>query len=73
MRVGVDLVSGIVVGVLIGLALDRWLDTGPWLMLLFFVLGSAAGISNVMRTARKMESESAAQRRTTSPDDRTLS
>ena len=61
-RVGVDLVSGIVVGVLIGLALDRWLGTGPWLMLVFFLLGSAAGISNVMRTARKLESEAAARR-----------
>ncbi len=61
-RVGVDLVSGIVVGVLIGLALDKWLGTGPWLMLVFFILGSAAGITNVMRSARKMESEAAARR-----------
>lgn len=62
MRIGIDLVSGIVVGVLIGLGLDRWLGTGPWLMLVFFVLGSAAGVSNVMRSARKMEADAAAQR-----------
>ena len=62
-RVAVDLVAGIIVGVLIGLALDSWLGTRPWLMLLFFVLGAAAGIMNVMRTARRMEDDAAAQRK----------
>ena len=62
-RVAVDLVAGIVVGVLIGWALDRWLDTRPWLMLLFFVLGAAAGITNVMRTARQIEKDVAARRK----------
>ena len=37
------------VGVGIGLLLDRWLDTGPWFLLLFFVLGAAAGMLNVYR------------------------
>jgi ATP synthase protein I len=68
-RVGVDLVSGVVVGVVIGLVLDRWLGTAPWLMLVFFILGSAAGIMNVMRTARRMESDRAAQAGTRPPDD----
>ena len=68
-RVGVDLVSGIVVGVLIGLALDKWLGTGPWLMLVFFILGSAAGITNVMRSARRMETEAAARRDARTPAD----
>ena len=48
-RVGVELVSALVVGVGIGLLLDRWLGTKPWLFLLFFVAGSAAGILNVYR------------------------
>lgn len=49
MRVGVELVAALAVGVGIGLLLDRWLGTAPWLLLLFFVLGSAAGILNVFR------------------------
>ena len=49
-RIGIELVAGVVVGVLIGWALDRWLDTAPWLMVLFFFLGSAAGMINVYRT-----------------------
>jgi len=48
-RAGVEVVSALVVGVVIGLLLDRWLGTWPWLFLLFFVAGSAAGILNVYR------------------------
>ena len=54
-RVAVDLVAGVAVGVGIGWVLDRWLGTSPWLLVVFFVLGSAAGIMNVMRTARQLE------------------
>ncbi len=49
LRIGVELVAALAVGVVIGLLLDRWLDTTPWLLLLFFLLGSAAGIMNVFR------------------------
>ena len=48
-RAGVEVVSALVVGILIGFGLDRWLGTWPWLFLLFFVAGSAAGILNVYR------------------------
>lgn len=51
-RVGVELVSAIMVGTAIGWALDYWLDTQPWLMLVFLVLGGAAGIMNVYRMAK---------------------
>lgn len=49
MRAGVEVVSALVVGVGLGYALDRWLGTWPWLFLVFFVLGSAAGVMNVYR------------------------
>ena len=49
LRAGVEVVSALVVGVVLGLVLDRWLGTKPWLFLLFFVLGSAAGVLNVYR------------------------
>ena len=48
-RIGVDLVAALVVGVGIGVLLDRWLGTSPWFLLLFFVLGAAAGMLNVYR------------------------
>lgn len=51
LRIGVELVGALIVGGGIGLLLDRWLDTTPWLMLVFFLLGAAAGFMNVYRTA----------------------
>ena len=48
-RAGVELVSALGVGVFLGVVLDRWLGTWPWLFLLFFVLGGAAGVMNVFR------------------------
>ena len=51
-RVGVELVSAVAIGLGIGWLLDQWLDTRPWLMLVFIFLGGAAGILNVYRMAR---------------------
>ncbi|HER26679.1 MAG TPA: AtpZ/AtpI family protein [Rhodospirillales bacterium] len=56
MRVGSELVSALIVGVVIGLLLDNWLDTGPWFFVLFFFLGAAAGVLNVYRAASSMGS-----------------
>jgi ATP synthase protein I len=52
LRVGLELVVAIVVAVLIGWALDKWLGTRPWGMIGFFFLGVAAGMVNVYRTVR---------------------
>ena len=52
-KVGVDLVVGVGVGAGIGWSLDWWLGTGPWLLALFLILGFAAGLMNVIRTANK--------------------
>lgn len=49
-RVGVELVSALVVAVAIGWALDRWLHTMPLFLGLFVLLGGAAGVLNVWRT-----------------------
>ncbi len=49
LRIGTELVSALIVGVGIGLLLDYWLGTKPWLLMLFFVLGGAAGVLNVFR------------------------
>lgn len=52
MRVGVELVSAVAIGVAIGWFLDSQFGTRPWLMLVFIFLGGAAGILNVYRMAR---------------------
>ena len=49
LRVGVELVAALVVGVAIGWLLDRWLGTRPVFLGIFVLLGGAAGIRNVWR------------------------
>ncbi len=48
-RVGVELVSALLVGLAIGWGLDRLLGTRPLLLILFVFLGGIAGIVNVWR------------------------
>jgi ATP synthase protein I len=54
-RLAVELVAGLVVGGGIGWLLDTWLGTMPVFLLIFFALGAAAGILNVIRTAKQMQ------------------
>lgn len=53
-RVSVELVSALVVGLAIGWALDQWFDTSPIQMVVFLILGFAAGLMNVYRVALGM-------------------
>ncbi len=50
-------VAGVAVGGFIGWALDRWLGSAPFLMVVFLVLGAAAGIVNVIRAAKAMQAK----------------
>ena len=50
-RLSTELVGGVAVGAFIGWALDRWLGISPWGMIVFLLLGFAAGVVNVMRAA----------------------
>jgi len=50
-RLSSELVSGVLVGAAIGWALDYWLRISPWGMIVFVLLGFAAGVLNVMRVA----------------------
>ena len=49
LRLAAELVAGLVAGLAIGWGLDRWLQTRPIFIVVFVILGFAAGIINVMR------------------------
>ena len=55
-KLGTELVAAVAVGTIIGFILDNWFDTKPWLIIFFF-LGAAAGMLNVIRTANRMQKE----------------
>ena len=56
-KLGTELVAAVVVGTIIGFILDGWFDTKPWLIIIFFFLGAAAGMLNVIRAAKQMQKE----------------
>lgn len=51
MRAAAELIGGVVVGGALGWFLDQWLNTKPWLFIVCFLLGSAAGMLNIIRSA----------------------
>ena len=54
-KMSAELISAVAVGTIIGFILDNWFGTKPWLILIFFFVGVAAGILNVVKTAKKMQ------------------
>ena len=55
MKISTELVAAVAVGSTIGFLLDSWFDTKPLLIICFFIMGVAAGILNVFRSAKKMQ------------------
>lgn len=50
----ISLFAAVVAGLFLGWLLDRWLGTGPWLLLTGIVLGSAAGLYEFVRSSSKL-------------------
>ena len=56
-KLSTEMVAAVVVGTIIGFILDNWFGTKPWLILIFFFVGVVAGILNVIRYAKNMQSK----------------
>ena len=56
-KLGTELVAAVGVGTIIGFILDSWFGTKPWLIIIFFFLGAAAGMLNVVKAANRMQKE----------------
>jgi ATP synthase protein I len=51
LRLSSEFIAAVVVGAGIGWVLDLWVGTSPWGLIVFLLLGFAAGVLNVMRSA----------------------
>ena len=54
-KMSTELVAAVLIGTFIGFILDSWFDTKPILIIIFFLIGVAAGITNVFRSAKNMQ------------------
>lgn len=48
-RIGIEFISGILVGLFLGYVLDHVLNTQPWGLVSMVVLGAGAGLLNIFR------------------------
>ncbi len=48
-------VFAVIIGFFIGLELDRWLHTSPWLTGIFLILGFVAGFRELVRLIRRSQ------------------
>lgn len=55
LQAGIEVVAGVGGGLLLGWGLDRWLDTAPLFLIVFFILGAAAGVLNAYRYLRRLQ------------------
>jgi ATP synthase protein I len=68
-RMVIELVAGLAIGFGIGYGLDRLFGTMPVLLVLFMFLGLAAGVKTMLRSAREVQRQSAADDAAAEGDD----
>jgi ATP synthase protein I len=57
LRVATELIAGIIVGGLIGWWVDHQFKTSPWGLIGFLLLGTAAGILNLVRMVQRVNAQ----------------
>ena len=62
LRLSSEFIAGVIVGAGIGWFFDRFAGTSPWGLIVFLLLGFAAGVFNVLRASGQM-AEFGAQKR----------
>ena len=68
-RLSLELVVAVIVGSLLGYGLDRWLGTFPLALVVFFVIGAAAGVKNMLRAVQEISAEQRRAEEETSAGD----
>ena len=56
-KISTEIIAAMVVGVGIGLIVDKYLGTKPFGLIIFFIFGAIAGFLNVYRVMRRIEKQ----------------
>ena len=56
-KISTEIIAALVVGVWIGLIVDKYLGTKPFGLIIFFIFGALAGFLNVYRVMRRIEKQ----------------
>ena len=56
-KISTEIIAALVVGVGIGLIVDKYLETKPFGLIIFFIFGALAGFLNVYRVMRRIEKQ----------------
>ena len=56
-KISTEIIAALVVGVGIGLLVDKYLGTKPFGLIIFFIFGAIAGFLNVYRVMRRIEKQ----------------
>ena len=54
---GTEFVAAVFVASFIGFHIDKWLETTPFFIIIFFIIGSVAGILNVVRSSKMINKD----------------
>ena len=54
---GLMLPSSIAVGLFLGYILDKTFGTRPWMLIVFFLIGTASGIYNLLRGLNRLQDD----------------
>lgn len=55
LRLGSEFASGVAVGAVTGILLDRWWGTTPWMLLICLCFGTAAGVKTMWESLKRYE------------------
>lgn len=55
--IGLQMGLSVAIGLVIGVALDRYLGTAPWMALIFLILGVIAGFVALFRLAKEIQKD----------------
>ena len=56
-KISTEIIAALVMGVGIGLIVDKYLGTKPFGLIIFFIFGALAGFLNVYRVMRRIEKQ----------------